>query len=198
MKNNNVSFNNKEKENENLANLIANSNSEKQTIHLNNKEKNKSISININEEKKNKDINKQICELPSGNIKIHINYVKNDLFDEENLEPIKKDYDDEFTDIYSVVKKINFGSVLVRAQGIFTSDGNIYQSYKENFDKNFEKLNKKIYLNSNNKQKKIVEAIRWTSNAKTNSSSSKKRVICSNTKYNDINIVKELNVNENW
>lgn len=198
LKNNNVSFNNKEKENENLANLIANSNSEKQTIHLNNKEKNKSISININEEKKNKDINKQICELPSGNIKIHINYVKNDLFDEENLEPIKKDYDDEFTDIYSVVKKINFGSVLVRAQGIFTSDGNIYQSYKENFDKNFEKLNKKIYLNSNNKQKKIVEAIRWTSNAKTNSSSSKKRVICSNTKYNDINIVKELNVNENW
>ena len=42
------------------------------------------------------------------------------------------------------------------------------------------------------KPKKRVEGFSATSNTKTNSSSSKKNVI--NNKYNDLNIVKDLNV----
>ena len=48
------------------------------------------------------------------------------------------------------------------------------------------------FANSNAKPNKRIEGLSVTSNAKTESSSSKKNVI--NAKYNDLNIVKDLNV----
>ena len=123
--------------------------------------------------------------------------IHNNLFDEENLDELPEDYDENFNDLYSIINKINFGSVLVCVEGFFTPEGRAYKRYKEKFDKFYDKFyNKKGYSfsNSNNKPKKIIEVAGLTSNTKTNSSSSKKKVISPNTMYNDLNIVKELNV----
>jgi hypothetical protein len=82
-------------------------------------------------------------------------------------------------------------------EGFFTPEGRAYKRYKEKFDKFYDKFyNKKGYSfsNSNNKPKKIIEVAGLTSNTKTNSSSSKKKVVSPNAMYNDLNIVKELNV----
>ena len=82
-------------------------------------------------------------------------------------------------------------------EGLFTPEGRTYKKYKDQFNKNYDKLFMKkgnSFSNSNNKQKKIIEVAGLTSNAKTNSSSSKKNIVGSNVMYNDLNIVKELNV----
>ena len=123
--------------------------------------------------------------------------IKNNLFDEENLDELPDDYDENFNDLYSIINKINFGSVLVCVEGLFTPEGRKYKKYKDKFDKFYEKIYMKkgsSFPNSNNKPKKIVEVAGLTSNTKTNSSSSKKNIVSPNEKYNDLNIVKELNV----
>ena len=125
------------------------------------------------------------------------NNVKNNLFDEENLDDLPEDYDENFNDLYSIINRINFGSVLVCVEGLFTPEGRTYKRYKDTFDKFYDKLFIKkgnSFSNSNNKPKKIVEVAGLTSNTKTNSSSSKKAIVNPNIMYNDLNIVKELNV----
>jgi hypothetical protein len=90
---------------------------------------------------------------------------------------------------------MNFGNVLVCVEGLFTPEGRTYKKYKDKFDKFYDKLFYKkgnSFANSNNKPKKIMEGISLTSNTKTNSSSSKKNII--NPMYNDLNIVKVLNI----
>ena len=83
-------------------------------------------------------------------------------------------------------------------EGLFTPEGRTYKRYKDKFDRFYDKLYTKkgnSFSNSNNKPKKIVEVAGLTSNTKTNSSSSKKNIVSPNEMYNDLNIVKELNVN---
>ena len=153
------------------------------------KEKN-SIEILINK--------KQVICIEKNDKKIIDSKIKNNLFDEENLDELPEDYDENFNDLYSIINKINFGSVLVCVEGLFTPEGRTYKRYKEKFDKFFDKLYTKkgnSFSNSNNKPKKIIEVAGLTSNTKTTSSSSKKNVVNPNEKYNDLNIVKELNVN---
>ena len=125
-----------------------------------------------------------------------INNIKNILFDEDNLDELPDDYDENFNDLYSIINKMNFGNVLVCVEGLFTPEGRTYKKYKDKFDKSYDKTFFKkgnSFSNSNNKPKKIIEVA--TSNAKTNSSSSKKKNIVSPNLMNDLNIVKELNVN---
>jgi len=125
-----------------------------------------------------------------------INNIKNILFDEDNLDELPDDYDENFNDLYSIINKMNFGNVLVCVEGLFTPEGRTYKKYKDKFDKLYDKAFFKkgnSFSNSNNKPKKIIEVA--TSNAKTNSSSSKKKNIVSPNLMNDLNIVKELNVN---
>ena len=113
------------------------------------------------------------------------------------MDELPEDYDENFDDLYSIIKKMNFGNVLVCVEGLFTPEGRTYKKYKDKFDKLYDKLfikKRNNFSNSNNKPKKIIEIA--TSNAKTNSSSSKKKnIVMSNLIYNDLNIVKELNVN---
>ena len=160
---------------ENNINIKDNNNNEKKL----NEDKISSYK-QLNDNKKNNElINKEI---------------KNNLFDEENLEDLPEDYDEKFDDLYSIINKIKFGNVLVCAEGLFTPEGNTYRKYKDKFDKFYDKLfNKKknSFSNSNNKPKKIIEV---ASNAKTTSSSSKKNIVSPNVIYNDLNIV-GLNVN---
>ena len=127
--------------------------------------------------------------------KIKDNKISNNFFDEENLEDLPEDYDENFNDLYSIINKMNFGSVLVCVEGLFTPEGRTYKKYKDKFDKFYDKTYSKkgnSFANSNAKPNKRIEGLSVTSNAKTESSSSKKNVI--NAKYNDLNIVKDLNV----
>ena len=146
--------------------------------------------------KENKSINN--LDKIKNNSVLNNNEIKNNLFEEENLEELPEDYDENFNDLYSIINKINFGSVLMCVEGLFTPEGRTYKKYKDKFDKFYDKLYAKkgnSFANSNSKQKKIVEVGGLTSNAKTNSSSSKKNIVSPNMMYNDLNIVKELNVN---
>jgi hypothetical protein len=198
--NNIIDFNN--------SNINNNNNKEGKNNYNCNKDK-----INKNYEKKEIDIknvntdNDGIENYNENNIKplndeenneiINNKDIHNNLFDEENLDELPDDYDENFNDLYSIINKINFGSVLVCVEGFFTPEGRAYKRYKEKFDKFYDKFyNKKGYSfsNSNNKPKKIIEVAGLTSNTKTNSSSSKKKVVSPNAMYNDLNIVKELNV----
>jgi hypothetical protein len=188
-------LNDKRKEsNESLQNINNLNNS---NLHLNNY-----IEPNIDIKKaktaKAKENNKKDSHKEDNNKKLIDNNIINNLFDEENLDDLPEDYDENFNDLYSIINKINFGSVLVCVEGLFTPEGRTYQRYKDKFDKFYDKLYMKkgnSFSNSNNKPKKIVEVAGLTSNTKTNSSSSKKNIVSPNEMYNDLNIVKELNVN---
>ena len=138
---------------------------------------------------KTKDSSKKKSSKKAKDNKIH-----NALFDDENLADLPEDYDENFNDLYSIINKMNFSNVLVCVEGLFTPEGRTYNKYKDKFDKFYDNLfNKKgsSYVNSNMKPKKRIEGLSMTSNTKTNTSSSKKNVI--NNKYNDLNIVKDLN-----
>ena len=123
------------------------------------------------------------------------NNISNDLFDEDNLSELPEDYDENFNDLYSIINKMNYGNVLVCVEGLFTAEGRTYKKYKDKFDKLYNKQfykKRNSFTNSNNKPKKIVEGTSVASNAKTNSSSSKKNII--NPMYNnELNLEKVLN-----
>ena len=131
----------------------------------------------------------------SNNSKLIENNISNDLFDEDNLSELPEDYDENFNDLYSIINKMSYGNVLVCVEGLFTPEGRTYKKYKDKFDKLYNKFFYKkgnSFTNSNNKPKKIVEGTSVASNAKTNSSSSKKNII--NPMYNnELNLEKVLN-----
>ena len=152
----------------NINNIINEKNKQENEIIKNKKDKNATII--------NTDINK-IKIIKKETQKLINNNIKNTLFDEENLDELPEDYDENFNDLYSIINKINFGSVLVCVEGLFTPEGRTYKKYRDKFDKFYDKLFIKkgnSFSNSNNKPKKIVEVAGLTSNTKTNSSSSKK------------------------
>ena len=152
----------------NINNIINEKNKQENEIIKNKKDKNSTII--------NTDINK-IKIIKKETQKLINNNIKNTLFDEENLDELPEDYDENFNDLYSIINKINFGSVLVCVEGLFTPEGRTYKKYRDKFDKFYDKLFIKkgnSFSNSNNKPKKIVEVAGLTSNTKTNSSSSKK------------------------
>ena len=189
--NNNKIVLNKNIKNENI-------NSKKQYTYNNDisSENNKNISVDTNLSKNNDIKFDNNTNININNKNIIENTINNNLFDEDNLNELPEDYDENFNDLYSIINKMNFGNVLVCVEGLFTPDGRTYKKYKEKFDKFYDKLysNKKgnSFANSNNKPKKVMEGISLTSNTKTNSSSSKKNII--NPMYNDLNIVKDLNI----
>ena len=199
LNNSNINNNFKEKENKINKNIKNNNKEENnENINIDNKKQN---AYTIEDIKKNKNDNNnkiKILDKDENNEILNNNYIKNNLFDEENLEDLPEDYDENFNDLYSIINRINFGSVLVCVEGFFTPEGKAYKRYKEKFDKFYDKtFSKKGYSfsNSNNKPKKIIEVAGLPSNTKTNSSSSKKKIASPNVMYNDLNIVKELNVN---
>ena len=217
--NSNIAYNKsflKNKENVNELNINNVTDIEKQSLNNNIK--------NLNEKNKNQNVNnkKPYCinklsseKIQTNSVNVDVNISKttdikcddlntkkkdgkiinNNLFDEDNLEDFPEDYDENFNDLYSIINKMNFGNVLICVEGLFTPEGRIYKKYKEKFDKYYDKIYSKkgnSFDNSNNKPKKVTEGMSMTSNTKTNSSSSKKNII--NPMYNDLNIIKDLNV----
>ena len=84
--------------------------------------------------------------------------INNILFDEQNLEALPEFYDEKFDDLYSIVHKINFGSVLIGAESFFTINSKKYMEFEYNFNNEFlQKFDKhNIEKNKSKYLKKIL------------------------------------------
>ncbi len=77
-----------------------------------------------------------------------INELENELFNINNLNEINENVDDKVNDLYSLVKKLPFNSILVNNEDkIFSQTSVLYQNYfidfKNNFHKNYNLSNQK-------------------------------------------------------
>lgn len=100
--------------------------------------------------------------------------IKNKLFDLDNLEIFPEYYDEKFDDLYSVVRKINFGSVLIGAESLFSFSSKKYKEFQYNFDIAFIKKFNKPNLNIEEYKGKYVKKINNSFSSKTDFSSSNK------------------------
>ena len=74
--------------------------------------------------------------------------MENELFNINNLNEINENVDDKVNDLYSLVKKLPFNSILVNNEDkIFSQTSVLYQNYfidfKNNFHKNYNLSNQK-------------------------------------------------------
>ena len=117
-------------------------------------------------------INKRLICYSSRDINNKNKEIKNILFDNENLEKLPESYDEKFDDLYSVVRKINFGSVLIGAESFFTINSQKYVEFEYSFNNEyFKKFGKNnIEENKSKYLKKIINSC----STKTDFSSSNK------------------------
>ena len=189
----NISFNKNNLDKEPLSSSAIN-NSQIMTINQNNiliKDKNliiKKKKIGNNSFHINKRL---ICyssrETNNNNIEI-----KNSLFDNENLEELPQNYDEKFNDLYAVVHKINFGSVLIGAESLFSSDSQKYKDFQYNFDLAFIKKYNKSNMEEN--KGKCLKKINNSCSTKTDFSSSNKNFY--KNIYNNSVIPNEFEISE--
>ena len=189
----NISFNKNNLDKEPLSSSAIN-NSQIMTINQNNiliKDKNliiKKKKIGNNSFHINKRL---ICyssrETNNNNIEI-----KNSLFDNENLEELPQNYDEKFNDLYAVVHKINFGSVLIGAESLFSSDSQKYKEFQYNFDLAFIKKYNKPNMEEN--KGKYLKKTNNSCSTKTDFSSSNKNFY--KNIYNNSVIPNEFEISE--
>ena len=123
-------------------------------------------------------------------INIRKNNIDNTLFVQDNL--INLDNDDNFDDLYSIIKKINFNSILLNNDSIFAIDNKEYKNYIKIFNRFFntyKKSNKNIF-----KHLEKTKSKNFTESTKMNSSSSKKII---SLKFNNENNIKEFRLDNN-
>ena len=136
-------------------------------------------------------INKKIIinnSIPKNNNKIIIN----NLFDNENIEILPDYYDEKFNDLYAIVHKINFGSVLIGAESLFSLNSHIYKEFQNNFDISFiKKYNKQ---NIDERKGKYLKKINNSFSTKTDFSSSNKNFY--KNIYNNSGIPNEFEISE--
>ena len=193
----NISFNKNanDKENKNTSNA---NNSEIMSINQNNLlfqdksliiKKKKSIgnnSFHINK--------KLICysSRAANNNNINTKEIKNSLFDYDNLEQLPEIYDEKFDDLYAVVRKINFGSVLIGAESLFCFDSHKYKEFQNNFDALFIKQYNKQNIDEN--KGKYLKKINNSCSTKTDFSSSNKNFY--KNIYNNSIVPNEFEISE--
>ena len=189
----NISFNKNNLDKEPLSSSAIN-NSQIMTINQNNiliKDKNLII-------KKKKignnsfHINKRLLCYSSRETNNNNIEIKNSLFDNENLEELPQNYDEKFNDLYAVVHKINFGSVLIGAESLFSSDSQKYKEFQYNFDLAFIKKYNKPNMEEN--KGKYLKKINNSCSTKTDFSSSNKNFY--KNIYNNSVIPNEFEISE--
>ena len=100
--------------------------------------------------------------------------IKNLLFDEGNLEDLPTNYDEKFDNLYNVIHKIDFGSVLIGAESIFSYRSKKYKEFKYNYELLFiKKYNKK---NAEDSKDKYLKKMNNSCTAQTDFSSSNKNI----------------------
>ena len=138
IKNNNQMINRK-----NLTNLYEGNKINTLENNKNNDENNNSIQNNKyikieNSSKKNIILSSNYKS--KSKIKKKINQLDNELFNINNLNEINENFDDKVNDLYSLVKKLPFNSILVNNEDkIFSQKSILYQNYFKDFKKNFHK-----------------------------------------------------------
>ena len=78
----------------------------------------------------------------------------NDLFNEDNLEDFSIEKDDNFNNLHSIVKKINFNKIIVNCGNFFSQNNKKYINYINSFNKQFmeeNNINNKNLINNNDK-----------------------------------------------
>ena len=105
-------------------------------------------------------------------------HIENTLFFQNNLSELSPDNDDKFDDLYSIIKKINFNSVLLNKNGIFSNESKEFKDYSLIFNKYFftSKSNMKKYIKYSDKSK----SKNYTQSTKMNTTSSKKGIVSKN------------------
>ena len=78
----------------------------------------------------------------------------NELLNENNLEDFSIEKDDNFNNLHSIVKKINFNKIIVNCGNFFSQNNKKYINYINSFNKQFmeeNNINKKNLINNNDK-----------------------------------------------
>jgi hypothetical protein len=139
-------------------------------------------------EKKNKKIR---IDDGSGE-EIKKNNIENNLFDENNLIELDSKVDDKFDDLYSIIKRMNFSSILLNNEGLFSVENKKYQAYLKLFN-NFYDI---YYLKNLSTVKKVNKSCKGNKNCsastKTNNTSYKKSTYHQDNNENPIEEFKLL------
>ena len=99
--------------------------------------------------------------------------IENQLFDENNMLNLSSDNEDNFDDLYSIIKQINFNSILLNNNGIFSENNKEYKNYIKIFNNNYYKKRKQ-FITKYFKNTQKVNSKYGTESTKMNSTSSKK------------------------
>ena len=88
------------------------------------------------------------------------NIIENNLFSEKNLIDINNIEDDKFDDLYSIIKRLPFNSILLNNEGTFSLENKQYQKYS----KIFNILYDKYYVKNLSTVKKINKSSKRNKN----------------------------------
>ena len=119
-------------------------------------------------------INKRLMSYSSKEFKNKNLEIKNILFDNNNISKLPENYDEKFDDLYAIIHKMNFCSVLIGAESIFSLNSKKYRDYQYNFDLGFMKKYNKFNSVENNG--KVIKKITNSGSTKTDFSSSNKNI----------------------
>ena len=138
------------------------------------------ISINSNNQKNKKETSKASINKKSNYLKeIQDNKIENKLFNENNLSNIFTD--DNFDDLFSIIKKLNFNSNnILNTESIFSSDNPEYECYNKKFNFMYNNFYAKHIIKTKQKNKnmrKSASKIFTESTKMKTSSNSKNRFI---------------------
>ena len=100
--------------------------------------------------------------------------IKNILFDEENLEDLPSNYDEKFDNLYNIVHRIDYGSILIGAESIFSYRSKKYKEFKYNYELLF--IKNYTRKNTEDNKDKNLKKINNSCTAQTDFSSSNKNI----------------------
>jgi hypothetical protein len=117
-------------------------------------------------------INKRLMSYSSKGFKNKNVEIKNILFDKNNISKLPENYDEKFDDLYAIIHKMNFCSVLIGAESIFSLNSKKYREFQYHFDLDFMKKYNKFNSVENNG--KVIKKLPNSDSTKTDFSSSNK------------------------
>ena len=117
-------------------------------------------------------INKRLMSYSSKDLKNKNVEIKNIIFDKNNISKLPENYDEKFDDLYAIIHKMNFCSVLIGAESIFSLNSKKYREFQYKFDLDFMKKYNKFNSVENNG--KVIKKLTNSGSTKTDFSSSNK------------------------
>ena len=145
----------------------------KSNINIKNYFSNKNNDVNLN---KKKDISKKRINNKSNNLnEVKNNKIQNKLFNENNL--LNSSFDDNFDDLFSIVKKLKFNTNILNTENIFSIENQEYKNYSKKFNSLYNKFYAKYITKKKPKNKNLRKSnskiFTESTKMKTNSHSKK-------------------------